>query len=140
MRKLLNLYRKRHGWKCASPYAFQMLSTVTFDDMAKLDDLSSRASFVACVNDLRDLSNLWFMAKAVLRTIQLFAEKSKIDLPAESRPVFDVFRDDGDWKTKELEHIRSQYRVNMGTLSDEPDENLLETLLNSWESTGLSLM
>ena len=156
LRSLLVVYRTStpDGFLTSPPYILHKLATVAFFDLAALaSDSNARKSFITCLAGIKQLTKAWFIAKPVLRMIQLTAERLSIPLPEQAKEILAVFQEES-WREIEVGKVKSQYPVDSfksammsglgsssppgsdgrrrGSIGDN-EEGRLEELLNEWE-------
>lgn len=107
--KMINLYRAQWSIEFISGTAVYWVSIALFVLLGELEDPSSRRAFVELCSMARTLSKQWFLAKGILRMVQLTARRLQINLPPETEVFLKEFETDTWCQERERRRLSSAF-------------------------------
>lgn len=94
--QMIRLYRSKWSIEFISGTAVYWVSIALFVLLEELNNPFSRHAFIELCTAAKVLSKQWFVAKSILRMVQITARKMNIILPLETEPLFKDF-ETGTW-------------------------------------------
>jgi hypothetical protein len=117
-----------------------MLQWCTLATLTLIDDLQTephREAFDELCISLRSFARRWLLAKAILRTVQLTARKTKVALPETSRKLFETFEQES-WTEENQQQLRSLYPNISASAAKDGGPIEMDQFIRKWEAMDVS--
>ena len=139
LQTLLHMFYHRHGFETYYIFLLPILVQLGFDSIERLRTpeaqqehfppimKATRATLILCAKGLRDQGRNFFLSELVFRILQ-----DKMN-PVDVKLLKDWARIKGEDKREKsmLEHVHSEYSVNVKSISSDPTDRRLNRLLQS---------
>ena len=139
LQTLLHMFYHRHGFEAYYIFLLQVLVQLGFDSIERLRTpearqehfpaimKATRATLILCAKGLHDQGRNFFLSELVFRIL-----RDKMD-PVDVKLLKDWARIEDENRREKLmvEHVHSEYPVNVGSISSDPTDRRLNRLLQS---------
>lgn len=139
MESLIRLYYLRHGFEHWDAVMVSYLLFVAFNavkDLATAPPARYNAilsTVVLCAKGMRDQSQNYYIAEAILTLLRDSMDPEKVDVIRE----FAKIDNEDERKNLVAQQVQSVYPINIVSISDDPEKQRLDTLVKAY--TGFSL-
>ncbi|CAN9445111.1 unnamed protein product [Alternaria alternata] len=139
LQTLLHMFYHRHGFEAYYVFLLQIFVQLGFDSIERLRTpearqehfpakmKATRATLILCAKGLHDQGRNFFLSELVFRIL-----RDKMD-PVDVKLLKDWARIEDENRREKLmlEHVHSEYPVNVGSISSDPTDQRLNRLLQS---------